>query len=123
MDEKRRERRLKDENEITIHIVPGGKKPLKEKFFYNYSKDISMSGARIQSHSFLPVETHLMIEMKLKTLHQMITVLGKVKWIKNIFGEEFYEEGVEFVNTPDEAIKKLGDYISWKQKYTGLYPV
>ena len=123
MDEKRRERRLKDENEITIHIVPGGKKPLKEKFFYNYSKDISMSGARIQSHSFLPVETHLMIEMKLKTLHQMITVLGKVKWIKNIFGEEFYEEGVEFVNTPDEAIKKLGDYILWKQKYTSLYPV
>jgi hypothetical protein len=123
MDEKRRERRLKDENEITIHIVPGGKKPLKEKFFYNYSKDISMSGARIQSHSFLPVDTHLMIEMKLKTLHQMITVLGKVKWIKNIFGEEFYEEGVEFVNTPDEAIKKLGDYISWKQKYTSLYPV
>ena len=123
MDEKRRERRLKDENEITIHIVPGGKKPLKEKFFYNYSKDISMSGARIQSHSFLPVDTHLMIEMKLKTLQQMITVLGKVKWIKNIFGEEFYEEGVEFVNTPDEAIKKLGDYISWKQKYTSLYPV
>ena len=123
MDEKRRERRLKDENEITIHIVPGGKKPLKEKFFYNYSKDISMSGARIQSHSFFPVDTHLMIEMKLKTLHQMITVLGKVKWIKNIFGEEFYEEGVEFVNTPDEAIKKLGDYISWKQKYTSLYPV
>jgi hypothetical protein len=123
MDEKRRERRLKDENEITIHIVPGGKKPLKEKFFYNYSRDISMSGARIQSHSFLPIDTHLMIEMKLKTLHQMITVLGKVKWIKNIFGEEFYEEGVEFVNTPDEAIKKLGDYISWKQKYTSLYPV
>ena len=123
MDEKRRERRLKDENEITIHIVPGGKKPLKEKFFYNYSKDISMSGARIQSHSFLPIDTHLMIEMKLKTLQQMITVLGKVKWIKNIFGEEFYEEGVEFVNTPDEAIKKLGDYISWKQKYTSLYPV
>jgi hypothetical protein len=123
MDEKRRERRLKDENEITIHIVPGGKNPLKEKFFYNYSKDISMSGARIQSHCFLPIDTHLMIEMKLKTLHQMITVLGKVKWIKNIFGEEFYEEGVEFVNTPDEAIKKLGDYISWKQKYTSLYPV
>ena len=123
MDEQRRERRLKDENDITVHIVPGGKKPLKEKFFYNYSKDISMSGARIQSHSFLPVETHLMIEMKLKTLHQMITVLGKVKWIKNIFGEEFYEEGVEFVNTPDEAIKKLGDYILWKQKYTSLYPV
>jgi hypothetical protein len=123
MDEKRKERRLKDENDITVHIVPGGKWPLKEKFFYNYSKDISMSGARIHSHSFLPVDTHLTIEMKLKALHQMITVLGKVKWTKVIFGDESFETGVEFFDTPREEIKKLANYISLKQKYTSLYPV
>ena len=123
MDEKRMAIRLKDENELTVHIVSGGKKPLKEKFFYNYSKDISMSGARIQSHSFLPVDTHLMIEMKLKTLHQMITVLGKVKWTKDIFGDESFEAGVEFFNTPRDEIKKLASYIFWKQEHNMLYPV
>jgi len=57
-----------------------------------------------------------MIEMTLKTVRQVITVIGKVKWIKIVYGDEAYEAGVEFVNTPADAIKKLGDYVSLKMK-------
>jgi hypothetical protein len=120
MDEKRRAQRLEEESEITINIVSGGEKPPKEKILYNYSKDISVSGARIQAHIFLPVDSLLRIEMTLKTLRQMIIVLGKVKWIKVIFEDESYEAGVELFNTPSEAIKKLTEYISWKQKFKSL---
>jgi hypothetical protein len=120
MDEKRRAQRLEEESEITINIVSGGEKPPKEKIIYNYSKDISVSGARIQAHIFLPVDSLLRIEMTLKTLRQMIIVLGKVKWIKVIFEDESYEAGVELFNTPSEAIKKLTEYISWKQKFKSL---
>ncbi len=120
MDERRRVQRLEEENEITITIVSGGEKPPKEKIIYNYSKDISVSGARIQAHIFLPVDSLLRIEMTLKTLRQMIIVLGKVKWIKVIFEDESYEAGVELFNTPSEAIKKLTEYISWKQKFKSL---
>ena len=123
MDERRRAQRLEEENEITITIVSGGEKPPKEKILYNYSKDISVSGARIQAHIFLPVDSLLKIEMTLKNLRQMITVIGKVKWIKVVFEDESYEAGVEFFNTPpSDGIKKLADYISWKQKSTSLYP-
>ena len=120
MDERRRAQRLEEENEITITIVSGGEKPPKEKILYNHSKDISVSGAKIQAHIFLPVDTLLRIEMTLKTLRQMIIVLGKVKWIKVIFEDESYEAGVELFNTPSEAIKKLTEYISWKQKFKSL---
>jgi hypothetical protein len=120
MDERRRAQRLEEENEITITIVSGGEKPPKEKIIYNYSKDISVSGARIQAHIFLPVDSLLRIEMTLKTLRQMIIVLGKVKWIKVIFEDESYEAGVELFNTSSEAIKKLTEYISWKQKFKSL---
>jgi len=120
MDERRRAQRLEEENEITITIVSGGEKPPKEKIIYNYSKDISVSGARIQAHIFLPVDSLLRIEMTLKTLRQMITVLGKVKWIKVVFEDESYEAGVELFNTPSEAINKLTEYISWKQKFTSF---
>jgi len=120
MDEKRRAQRLEEESEITINIVSGGEKPPKEKILYNYSKDISVSGARIQAHIFLPVDSLLKIEMTLKTLRQMITVIGKVKWIKVVFEDESYEAGVEFFNTPSDAIKKLKEYISWKQKFKSL---
>lgn len=123
MDEKRRGIRFKDENEITVTIVSGEKKPLKEKVFYNYSKNISVSGAGIKTNIFLPVNTLLLIEMTLKSLRQRITFLGKVKWIKALFEDESYEAGVELFCPPADAIKKLADYISWKQKYTSFNPV
>ena len=116
MDEKRRAPRLKEDNEVTI-IVVSGREPLpKEKVIHNLSKDISASGARIQAHLFLPIDTLLKIDITLKTVQQMITVMGKVKWIKIIIDDESYEAGVEFVNAPIYAIQRLQDYISWKQK-------
>jgi c-di-GMP-binding flagellar brake protein YcgR len=116
MDEKRRAKRLAEESEVTITIVAGGKKYPKGKVIYNSSKDISVSGAKIQSNIFLPIDTLLKIDFKLKNLQQMITAMGKVKWIKIICEDEAYDAGVEFVNTPKEAIQKMSDYISWKQK-------
>jgi 23S rRNA-/tRNA-specific pseudouridylate synthase len=122
MKEKRRAPRLQEENEVTITVVSGGDNLPKERVIYNHSKNISISGAKIQAHLFLPVETLLMIEMTLSTVRQMITVIGKVKWIKIIYEDEAYEAGVEFVNTSSDAIKKLQDYISWKMKYNKLKP-
>jgi hypothetical protein len=29
----------------------------------------------------------------------MITALGKVKWVRSLFADEFFEVGLEFVNT------------------------
>jgi hypothetical protein len=120
MDERRKSPRLEEENEITITIVSGGGTSPKEKILYNHSKNISVSGARIQAHIFLPVNALLKIEMALKTLRQMITVIGKVKWIKVVFEDESYEAGVEFFNTPNDAIKKLSEYIVWKQNFKSL---
>ena len=108
-----------EESEVTITILAGGKKYPKEKVIYNTSKDISVSGAKLQSNIFLPIDTLLRIDFKLKNIQQMITAIGKVKWIKIICEDECYDAGVEFVNTPREAIQKLADYITWKQKLKG----
>jgi c-di-GMP-binding flagellar brake protein YcgR len=117
VDERRRAPRLNEENEVTIAVVSGEGNLPEETVIHNRSKDISVSGARIQAHLYLPVDTLLMIEMTLSTVRQMIKVIGKVKWIKIIYEDESYEAGVEFVNTPSDAIKKLQDYISWKMEY------
>lgn len=122
MKEERREKRLKEESEITITVVTGVKKCSTGKVIYNFSKDISASGAKIQSNIFLPVDTLLKIDFKLKNLQQMITAMGKVKWIKIIYEDECYDAGVAFVNTPKEAIQELSDYISWKQKSKSNMP-
>lgn len=121
MEEKRKSRRLKDENEITVNVISAEKKPLQEKLFYNYSADISVAGARIKAPIFLPAGTILMIEMTLKTLHQMITVLGKVKWARVIFDNESFEAGVEFFNAPGDDMKQLSEYIRCRQEFSLFY--
>jgi PilZ domain. len=111
MKERRKAERLKELNEITISVTCEENNITKNKLLYNYSKDISVSGAKIQSNIFLPVDTLLKIDFKLKTLEKQITALGKVKWIKVLIEDKSYEAGVEFVDTPSEAIKKLKFYI------------
>jgi hypothetical protein len=74
-------------------------------------------GARINVNSFLPVDTLLKIDVILKHSHQTITVLGKVKWIKSLFGINSYEAGVEFVNTSSDTIQQLANYISREQQF------
>ena len=116
MEEKRIAPRLEEENEVTISVISNRKKLPKEKSTYNYSEDISASGARIKTNILLPVDTLLHIDFTLKNLQQKINAIGKVKWIKIIIDDESYEAGVEFVNAPIYAIQRLEDYISWKQK-------
>lgn len=119
MDERRRAPRIKEESDVTITVISEGKH---QKVVYDSSKDISVYGARIHSRDHFPIDTLLEIDFTSKTLQQKITALGKVKWIKVIIEDESYEVGVEFVKTPDDAIKKLEDYISWKQKNISLNP-
>ena len=121
MKEKRKAKRLEEYNEITVSVISGEKDLPKEKITtYSKSKDISVSGAQIRGNIPLPVDTLLKIDFKLKDLQQKITALGKVKWIKIIIEDKYYEAGIEFVDTPSEAIQKIDDYISWKQRTASL---
>ena len=121
--EARRAERLKEEHEITITIVSEDKNLPQEEILFNLTKDISVSGVKIQCNVSLPVYTLLKIDLTLAKLHQTITAFGKVKWLKIIVENKSYEAGVEFVDTSGETIRKIEDYVSSKQKYTSLNPV
>jgi c-di-GMP-binding flagellar brake protein YcgR len=116
MKERRKAERLEELNEITISITSEERNIPKNKFHHNNSKDISVSGAKIQSNILLPVDTLLNIDFKLKTLEKEVTALGKVKWVNVLIEDKSYEAGVEFVDTPGEAIRKLKFYISQIRK-------
>jgi hypothetical protein len=123
MNEKRKAERLKELNEVTISVISEEKNVPKEKISYNYSEDISATGAKIRGNILLSVDTLLQIDFRLKTLKKQITAIGKIKWIKVIIEDVYYEAGVEFVNTPGEAIQKIENYISWKQTNRSLNPL
>lgn len=97
--ERRMHERQDVESEATISILSKGENLPKEKILYTLGKDISVSGARIQSSTFLPVNTLLHVRIAINDTPEMITAFGKVKWNKILLPEEFYEAGLEFVNT------------------------
>lgn len=122
MNEQRKAERLKELNEITISVISSKTNVVKEKISYNYSEDISATGAKIRGNILLPVDTVLEIDFRLKTLKKQITAIGKIKWIKVIIEDKYYEAGVEFVNTTKEAIQKIENYIEWRQNSKTLNP-
>jgi hypothetical protein len=78
-----------------------------EQIIYSCSKDICLSGAKLQGNILLPVDSIIKIDITLNSLEGQITTIGKVKWNKVIIENDSYEAGVEFVDAPNEAIQKL----------------
>ncbi|MGB5216826.1 MAG: PilZ domain-containing protein [Smithella sp.] len=120
MNEKRHSVRLKEFNEITTTVISEETSLSQEPVFYNLSEDISLSGAKIRGNIFLPVDTILKIDFKLKNLRQKITATAKIKWIKSIFEDKWYEAGVEFINAQSEMIRNLDHYIAHRQHLMSL---
>lgn len=101
--DRRKAQRVEVENELTLTVISAGNNPPAEKIMYNLSKDISDTGARIQSNVFLPVDSLINIKYQSKNQNQFMTAIGKVKWIKSLFADELFEAGLEFVYEPSEA--------------------
>ena len=114
MEERRRTPRTKDGNEVAITAVSGEKNVPNGKIVDEHFKDISVLGAKIQTHILLPLDTLLELDFTSKGVSQQINILGKVRWGKVVSDGESYEIGVEFY--PSKAMEKLEDYISWKVK-------
>lgn len=57
MLEKRKATRIKEEYKITTTEISKDKLPSDEKIIYGLTKDISLSGLRIQSNAFFSINT------------------------------------------------------------------
>ena len=116
MKERRKEKRIKEESKVTFKLLSDDKLPRGKKIFYTLTKDISSGGIRIQTDTFLPINTLLKIELLLTNPPRSITAFGKVRWVKNLYDDELFEMGLEFVDTTPDSIMALMEHIYKKQK-------
>ncbi|MEJ2246236.1 MAG: PilZ domain-containing protein [Acidobacteriota bacterium] len=93
MCKKRIEKRLNQQNEVTITVVSDVSQSPAKRVSYNLTKDISASGVKLVSNCFLPKGALLKINLTLNNPPQMIRVLGKVQWSKSILADELFEVG------------------------------
>jgi len=109
--EKRKAKRVKKESKVTITIISKGKLPPGKKVSYHLTKNISTLGIKIRANAFIPINTRLKIQLSLTNPPKLFNAFGRVRWIKSQYSDEWFELGVEFVDTPLESIKALKEQI------------
>lgn len=109
--EKREAKRIKEETKVTITLLSKDLVLPSKIFSYNLAKNISSKGVKIRADTFLPIGALLRIELSLTKPARLISVLGKVRWVKTLYAGESFEIGIEFVETSLEDIKVLTRHI------------
>ena len=76
------------------------------------TQDLSLRGARFISDNFIPIHAILKLEIKLMDMPRMINAVARVAWIREIFDDENFEVGVEFMDISKEDSRFLNEHLS-----------
>lgn len=109
--EKREAKRIREETKVTIILLSKDLVPPGKTFSYNLTKNISSKGVKIRANTFLPINALLKIELSLTKPTRLISVLGKVRWVKTLYAGESFEIGIAFVEPSSEDIRILTRHI------------
>ena len=113
MIERRRERRVKEVNRISMEYLPEGPILGSTTICFGLTEDISLSGIKILTDTFFPINKVMKISLSLGKNYEMIHMIGKVKWIQSV-EDEVYEMGLEIVDTFEESIRVLTGHLYGK---------
>jgi c-di-GMP-binding flagellar brake protein YcgR len=113
--EKRKERRIREENRVVIEI-PGKAGLAGGPEINGLTQDISLGGARIlmMDESF-PVGSALKMTLYLSKSRQIVKVHARVRWARTI-DNGFYEMGVEFEHGIPASVLALINHLYKKDQ-------
>jgi len=107
--ERRRDSRVREEDKVVIELLTDGQPPSERTVIHALTQDISPGGVRLTTHVFLPVNTHLKLEIVLSRRRRVINVVGVVRWCgTSALADELFETGIEFTQiSPDDKMLLL----------------
>ena len=106
MKERRRDPRVREENKVVLTVIPEGTAPGPKQTHYSLTKDISMGGIRIMTDAPLAVDARVKLEITLSKSRKSIQAVARVRWVKDLFGKDVYDMGLEFeeIGSADELV-------------------
>jgi len=114
MTEKRKDLRIKEENRLVIEASPPGA-PNRSLTINAFTKDISLTGARIWTDLLFPLNSKLNLTLYLSRSKQLVRIRGIVKWEKECY-DGLYEIGVQFQKEIPDALVALIDHFYGRQE-------
>lgn len=105
-DERRKFVRIRQQDIVNCTILSQFKNRRK------LTQDLSLGGARFISDNFIPIHAILKLEIKLMDTPRMINAVARVVWIREIFDDENFEVGAEFMDISKEDSRFLNEHLS-----------
>ena len=114
MAEKRRDQRIKEEDRVVIEASPPGA-PNNSLTINAFTKDLSLTGARIWTDLLFPLNSKLNLTLYLSRSKQLVRIRGIVKWEKECY-DGLYEIGVQFQKEIPDALVALIDHLYGREE-------
>ena len=114
--EKRKEKRKDEENKAVIEFAEGKADSANKTSINALTKNISLSGARVQTSTSIPLDTNVNLQITLSKSKKLLKLNGKVKWVKDIQDGELYEVGVEFIDALPHKVMVLLQHLFGRNK-------
>jgi len=114
MTEKRRDKRIKEEDRVAIEASPPGA-PNSSLIINAFTKDISLTGARIWTDLLFPLNSKLNLTLYLSRSRQLVRIRGIVKWQKECY-DGLHEIGVHFQHVIPDVLMALINHFYGKEE-------
>ncbi len=73
--------------------------------------DISEGGVRIQFNDFVPINTEMVLQMKLSNIPKVIDVTGRVVWLQQVPYSDRYQIGLQFTKADPIYHEEIRSYV------------
>ena len=113
MIERRKEKRTKEVNRISMEYLTEGQIYRSKKINFGLTEDLSLCGIKILTDSFFPIDKVMKISLSLGRDYETIDMIGQVRWVRSL-DEEAYEMGLEVVDTFEKSIRLLTGHLYGK---------
>jgi c-di-GMP-binding flagellar brake protein YcgR len=111
MKDRRQDIRLIEENKVVVSLMTGEIRPGSPTVYYSLTRDISMGGLRIMTVAPLEAGGRVRLDITLGRSRKRIRAVAEVRWVRELYGQEVFEAGLQFVGLEPNAEFALIDHI------------
>lgn len=115
MKERRKRKRKNIIEKAAVEILSPSEPSGNKQLYFSFTQDISLEGVKVITDTLLPDDMLLVIKVSISDTQKTLNLKGKVKWIKKYQDKELYEIGLEFIDTSQESIMALMEFIYKKE--------
>ena len=109
--ERRKYKRINEENRAIIRLMTEGIGSTKNKEIFALTQDISKNGAKLLTDVDFSVGTVFKTTVVLSKSEEILKFDSKVKWIRTLKDGESFEIGVEFMDEISKSVFSLIQHV------------